>query len=87
MHREHDPTEWTDWTARLFPVGTDSNGQSHQSADLKPEKTGHHHHHEPHDPEEPARARQARRNLQDRLAQVIFLLILAELSIWLTGLP
>ena len=86
MHREHDPTEWTDWTARLFPVGTDSNGQSHQSADLKPEKTGHHHHHEPHDPEESARAREARRNLQNRLAQVIFILILAELLIWLTGL-
>ena len=92
MHREHDPNEWTDWTSRLFPVGDrppaapavqpseDHAGQ----ADTKHDH-GHHHHHDDHDPHEAAQQRESRRRLQNRLAQVIGLLIVAELSIWLFG--
>ena len=89
MHREHDPNEWTDWTARLFPVGTGHSDADSANKTVSKEKsgtaTGHHIHHE-HDPVESARIRDSRRNFQNRLAQLIALLIIAEILIWLTGL-
>lgn len=88
MHREHDPNEWTDWTARLFPVGTghpDADSANKPVSKEKSENAAGHHHQE-HDRVESARIRDSRRNFQNRLAQFIALLMFAEILIWLTGL-
>lgn len=84
MHREHDPNEWKDWTSRLFPVGQAA-APTMPGAEQTQGQADHHHHHHHHDddPQEAARQREARRKLQNRLAQVIGLLILAEIVTWL----
>jgi len=84
MHREHDPNEWKDWTSHLFPVGQ-APAPTPAAEPAQGHADHHHHHHDHDDPQEAARQRDARRTLQNRLAQVIGLLILAEILIWLFG--
>ena len=90
MHREHDPHEWSDWTARLFPVTDAAHSAAETKLEAKP-GTGHAHahshdnHHHEHDPVEAAELRAQRRSLQNGLALVIGALLVAELVIWLTG--